>query len=117
MLERLDPPLKASTRIRFSIQLPACDDLHVVRTRIVSIHSTTQQILDCDMLKIRKCKDAAAVFSMLLPASDAGPGAVWRMGGGGGESQRRRQGAGKWRREATAGPSSSTFYTNMGRWS
>lgn len=59
------------------------------------------------MLKIRKCKDAAAVFSMLLPASDAGPGAVWRMGGEGGESQRRREGEGKWRREAIAGPSST----------
>ena len=36
------------------------------------------------MLEIRKREDAAAVFSMPLPASAAGPGAIWRMGGGGG---------------------------------
>lgn len=69
------------------------------------------------MLKIRKREDAAAVFSMLFCSSAAGPGAMWRMGGGGERAREDKRGQGKWRREATGGPSSSTFYPNTGRWS
>lgn len=69
------------------------------------------------MLKIRKRDDAAAVFSMLFRSSAAGPEAVWRMGRGGETAREDKRGKGEWRREATGGPSSSTFYPNMGRWS
>lgn len=46
------------------------------------------------MLEIRKREDAAAVFSMPLPASAAGPGAVWRMGGQGGRAREDKRGRG-----------------------
>lgn len=66
------------------------------------------------MLEIRKREDAAAVFSMPLPASAAGPGAIWRMGGGGGRAREDKRGQGSGGGQPLGGPSSSTFYPNTG---